>query len=104
MDEKELLDNVAKRILENATPKLIVLFGSRARGESKLDSDFDLFILMPDGTSIEAVDHRIRRCLIHPKASFDVLVLTESEYRTKLQEGWLIFTEIQRDGKILYAA
>jgi predicted nucleotidyltransferase len=104
MNEKELMDNVAKVILENAAPKLIVLFGSRARGDSKLDSDYDLFILMPDGISIEATDRKIRRLLIDPNVSFDILVLTESEYRTKLQEGWLIFTEIQRDGKILYAA
>ena len=104
MNEKELLDHVARVILETTQPRRIVLFGSRARGESEPDSDFDLLILMPDGTCTEEIDRQIRRRLIDPDVSYDILVLTESGYRDKSREGWLFFTEIERDGKILYAA
>lgn len=45
-----------------------------------------------------------RRRLIDPDVSYDILVLTESGYRDKSREGWLLFAEIERDGKILYAA
>jgi len=104
MDEKELLDKVTSIIIKKAQPKLIVLFGSRARGNAGLDSDFDIFVMMPDGSCIEAIDREIRRVLIDPNVSYDVLVLTESEYRDKLREGWQVFKEIERVGKILYAA
>ena len=104
MSEQELLDHAARVILESAEPKLIVLFGSRARGDSRQDSDIDLFVVMPDGSRIEAIDREIRRRLIDPNVSYDILVLTESEYRDKRREGWLLFIEIERDGKILYAA
>jgi predicted nucleotidyltransferase len=104
MNEQELLDRVSKVIVENAQPRRIVLFGSRARGNSKPDSDFDLLIIVPDGSCTEEIDRQIRRRLIDPDVSYDILVLTESGYRDKSREGWLLFAEIERDGKILYAA
>lgn len=104
MNEKELLDNVARLIVEKARPKLIVLFGSRARGNSGQDSDFDLFVMIPDGCSAETIDREIRRCLIDSSVSYDLLVLTESEYHDRRREGWLLFAEIEREGKVLYAA
>src|SRR5258708_2994474 len=40
----EVVDEVAARIAEAVRPWRIVLFGSRARGDSREDSDYDLLI------------------------------------------------------------
>jgi predicted nucleotidyltransferase len=39
---QETLDEVVRRILSVGAPLKVVLFGSRARGEVRLDSDLDL--------------------------------------------------------------
>jgi len=38
------------RIVEKYHPEQVWLYGSRARGDARLDSDWDLFIVAPDAT------------------------------------------------------
>jgi predicted nucleotidyltransferase len=51
---KTLLD----RIEENYHPEQIWLFGSRARGDARPTSDWDVFVVVPDGTDERALDPR----------------------------------------------
>lgn len=41
----ELLTEIVTRILSTGSPQRIVLFGSRARGQARPDSDLDLLII-----------------------------------------------------------
>jgi uncharacterized protein len=104
MDQDELIADATKIIVEKANPKRIILFGSRARGEAQADSDLDLLIIVPDGTSSIDARRAIGRALISPETSYDLIVYTESEYGRMKLEGWSIFEEIDRDGKVIYAA
>jgi len=36
-----ILNEIVRKTLERLTPDQIILFGSRARGEARLDSDYD---------------------------------------------------------------
>jgi predicted nucleotidyltransferase len=104
MDQEKLIADATKIIVEQANPNRIILFGSRARGEAQSESDLDLLIIVPDGASSIAARRAIGRALISPDASYDLIVYTESEYENKRREGWSIFDEIDRDGKVIYAA
>ncbi len=104
MDQSEMIATATKTIVERANPLRIILFGSRARGEARQDSDLDLLIILPDGSSSSEVRKSIGRALISPFASFDLIVYTESEFGKKRLEGWSIFDEIERDGNVIYAA
>jgi uncharacterized protein len=42
---QEVLDEMAARIVREIHPQRIILFGSRARGDSAPDSDYDLLII-----------------------------------------------------------
>lgn len=44
------------RIRAAYQPEEIWLFGSRARGDARPDSDWDVFVVVPDGTSDEDLD------------------------------------------------
>ena len=48
--EKEALDSLVARLVTALDPQMIWLFGSRARGIARPDSDFDLLVVAkPDG-------------------------------------------------------
>ena len=44
------------RIEETYHPLQVWLFGSRARGDNRPDSDWDLFVIVPDDTPEERLD------------------------------------------------
>jgi hypothetical protein len=43
-------------LVDVAQPEELILFGSRSRGEERLDSDADFLVVLPTGTTKEAVD------------------------------------------------
>lgn len=59
--EKEVLNNTVKIIKENLNPLKIFIFGSRAKGKSKINSDFDIAIDMkrPDIRTQRIVKEKI---------------------------------------------
>lgn len=104
MDIDQHIDTAKNAILKIAEPRKIILFGSAARGDSTDTSDIDLLVIIRDGIEARQIDRRIRRSLISPEVSYDLIVMTESEFSKGVKEGWRIFKEILREGKTLYAA
>lgn len=104
MDAIEGLEEAVATILDLTNPVRIVLFGSRSRVDYTNDSDIDLFVIVPDNVQYKQLLRAIRNRLINPVISYDVFMYTESEFRRKRLEGWRLFEEIERDGKIIYAA
>lgn len=44
------LDALLERIITRLAPEEVWLFGSRAEGRARPDSDYDLLVVLPDGT------------------------------------------------------
>lgn len=42
-----------ERVVRFFDPELVILFGSRARGDEGADSDYDLLVVVPDETPLE---------------------------------------------------
>lgn len=59
MNQKEFLNKIKKQVLKEDENASLILFGSRARGDFKEDSDWDVLVL----TSKEA-DARLKRKII----------------------------------------
>ncbi len=45
MPNQNILAEIVKKVVEEAVPDKIILFGSRAKGEWAKDSDYDIFVL-----------------------------------------------------------
>jgi len=73
------LSRIVGRIVRAVDPLRIVLFGSRARGDSRADSDYDLLVIVTDAPNRRAMEVEIRRSFRDVLVSADVVVATDRE-------------------------
>jgi len=86
--EKEILKKI-KQVVKNEEPAAeIILFGSRARGEERADSDWDILILIPYKSDLK-VEQKFRHKLFDVELEYGQAISTfvhaksdwESKYR-----------------------
>ncbi|MEW6275498.1 MAG: nucleotidyltransferase domain-containing protein [Bacillota bacterium] len=103
MVTEELLSEVVQRILSaTKKPKLIALFGSRARGNPRPDSDLDILIVMDSDLPRWKRPAPIRRALTGLFPAKDIVVYTPQEVEEWKAVPNAFITTILREGKILY--
>jgi HEPN domain-containing protein/predicted nucleotidyltransferase len=101
---EEALEAIVRRILERVYPELILLFGSRAAGTAREDSDYDLMLVMRDATGIEAVRRAASDALRAIGLSADVLAMSASEYARMQHDPGLLAYHVARAGRVLYSS
>lgn len=92
---------IVKRIADGYKPEKIYLFGSRAWGRPRKDSDFDLFIIKKTRAKWLNRDLKVRN-LIDGELPVDILVYTPKETKRRLDLGDFFIEDIIKRGKILY--
>lgn len=104
--DEGFLQRMAQAIVEEVDPEQIILFGSRARGDSRQDSDVDLIVIEAEpfgkGRSARSERIRIRDAVKDFNVSKDILVfsLDDVEYwRDSLNN---VLARALREGKVLY--
>ena len=100
--EAQSLDRIVHRIVDMVHPLRIVLFGSRARGGARQDSDVDLLVAMPEGTHRRQTAQRLYRDIRGELPSFDVVVATPSDLDKHRDNLGLIYRTILREGQDVY--
>lgn len=99
---RDLIDYVARTIVERFQPERIILFGSHARGDAGPDSDLDLFVEMESDLRPPERAILIDAAFSHRRWPMDVLVYTPEEVgRLRHVNGALLQT-IEKEGKLLY--
>jgi predicted nucleotidyltransferase len=104
MIEKEVFQEIIRRILCVAAPRRVIMFGSAVAGAMTRDSDIDLLVLAdnPDNTRQESV--RLRRALRGLGYPIDVIVMaTEHFEESKDIIGGLAYPA-NKYGKVIYEA
>jgi len=96
------VQEIVRRIVAAFHPRRIVMFGSRARGESTCDSDIDLFVEMESDKRPPERALDIRRLFASRDWAMDVVVYTPAEVqRLRDVVGTLLYT-IERKGTVVY--
>lgn len=106
MTEQEVLTQVTELLVEAAHPRRIILFGSRARGDARPDSDLDLLVIEDEPFGPERSRRmesaRLARALAHAAIPQDILVYSteEVEYWASAQNH--VVARALREGVVLY--
>lgn len=81
------------------------LFGSRARGTARLDSDADLLITVPDGwlaghDRLQVLGHLWRKLASH-RLPLDLLLYSQAEVRERAKYRSAVTTQAYQEGILL---
>ena len=95
---------VAGQIVAAFSPSMVLLFGSRARGDARPDSDVDLLVVWRDEAPPPNPSGAVRRVLGRVGFPMDLVVVTPTEF-ARLREWRGHFIHVAaREGVVLHAA
>ena len=77
----------------------MILFGSRARGDVRDDSDVDLLLVVADDRDLTQAGLAAHRALFPPQVGFDILPMRETDF---LSGETLLARVARREGVVLY--
>jgi len=101
----ERLTESVRRLAESLRPDSTYLFGSRARGGARQDSDWDLMVIVqPSEDSRLHVAQQAHRVLDGVLLPVDILVWTRKDFDRQAPVIASLPATILCDGRLLYAA
>ncbi len=98
----DLVQDIVRRIVEMAQPDKVILFGSRARGDARPDSDFDVLVIKDSDEPGYRRDAPLYLALAGLNAPVDVMVYTPEEIREWSAVPQAFVTTAVREGKVVY--
>ena len=98
---REGLEAFTRRLVEKYAPEKVILFGSQARGDARLDSDADILVVMPYEGRPFAKTREIRRAC-KPEFRVDLLLWRPEDIEARYSWGDPIIREALDHGEVLY--
>lgn len=97
-----------ERLCAEPDVQAVIVFGSRARREARLDSDLDLAVIVrhPQLTPAEklACWRRFHRALGRLGVKVDLVVAGCADADRLSGSRWHVFGDVAREGRVLYVA
>jgi HEPN domain-containing protein/predicted nucleotidyltransferase len=98
------LERIVDAIRDHISPELILLFGSRAVGGAREGSDYDLMVVLRDGSDLERNRREACDALHAIGIGADVLVRSASDYRRRQADPGFLDWLVSRKGVLLYSS
>ncbi len=103
----DLLDRMFRAIVDEVDPEQVMLFGSRARGDARDDSDVDLIVVEAEPLAPQRPRNPEMTRLYHPIAGFhvaaEVLVYSTDDLDYWRDSFNHVLARALREGTVLYA-
>jgi uncharacterized protein len=101
--EDELIEEAGRRLAAAAPEAAVILFGSRARGDSTPDSDLDLLVIEPDFEARGEEYGRLRRELRGLGVPIDLILYRKREADERAAVPGTFLHGALAEGRILAA-
>lgn len=98
----ELLREAVRRIVQAGNPIKVVLFGSRARGDARPESDLDILVIEESAVPRYKRSPPYYRALVGVFPSIDLVVWTPAEISSWANVRNFFVTTALRQGRVLY--
>jgi len=102
--DNTLVAEIVRRIVDDAHPDKIVLFGSYARGDATEQSDIDLLVVVPDGVPRRECAVSLYERLAGIGIPKDIVVVHASDVVRYANVPGTVITPALHEGKVLYDA
>lgn len=104
MTDEALIEEAGRRLAAAAPDAKVILFGSRARGEGRSDSDLDLLVIEPELKSRRAEFVRLRQALGDLGVPVDLIVVPASHVDEWGHFEGTMLNDALKEGRVLTAA
>lgn len=105
-DEEALLKEMVDMIVREVEPEAIILFGSRARGDARADSDVDLLVVEKEPFSPQRSRReettRLYMLLRKLDVSKDILLYSREEFDSRKNSLNHVVGRACREGRVLH--
>lgn len=98
---KDILDKIISGVVRIADPDKIILFGSRATGKARKDSDYDILVLKKNCNQ-KTLLNKIYSNGIGAGVPVDILVNTPERFEELKTKLFFVYSDIAKNGKVIY--
>lgn len=104
MPDQKVLNQIIEKILEVITPDKIILFGSRARGDARPDSDYDVLVIKDEIDNEIKITQKIYQAFLNidELVSIDVVVASKHNVEKYKDNIGYILKPALKEGIVVY--
>lgn len=104
MVQDKTLDKIRDIIVETVHPDKIILFGSRATGKYREDSDYDIFVLKSGITNERTFTYTINKALFSERIfeAIDLVASNPEKFDKNKNDPYMVYKDIYEQGITIY--
>ena len=102
--EDPVLSRIRDIIVNTVSPNKIILFGSRARGEATVNSDYDILIIKENIGNERLITRKVNYELLKAQidSEIDLIATSSQKWEKNSDDISYIYHDIRKEGVILY--
>ena len=103
-EDTRTIKRLTELLVQAAKPKLVILFGSRARGDCSEDSDLDVMVVEENVANRFDEMVRLNRLVRSLDVPVDLLVVSAEKFHYWRETPGNVYFEAATEGRVLYEA
>lgn len=98
------IQSIVQTIVQAAQPERVLLFGSRSKGTSRQQSDYDFMVVVRNVRNEREISRRVYRALLEQKlgVAVDIVVVDSEKLERHRENPYYVYRQALHEGKVFY--